>query len=103
MSRERDIEAGVAWYQRVLQAAGRAGLADLVVEPRTGPDGVRAGDDYISLRVSGRPALEAWVARLDSLDIAHSGIQRSNDPYVRSTIVLRDLNNTRLEVVAVDD
>ncbi|MER5431791.1 VOC family protein [Streptomyces sp. NPDC002588] len=124
----RDLEASIAWYQKVFQAAlvdgdlphfGRewTGFARLVVEPRTGLaiglhhnennggeefDEVRTGLDHISLRVEGREGLEAWANWLDSLGVAHSGIQSKKEPFVFSTIVFRDIDNIQLEVVAID-
>ncbi|MFD3406568.1 VOC family protein [Kribbella sp. NPDC058693] len=124
----RDLEASIAWYQRVFQATvvngdlphyGRewTGYANLVLEPRTGVavglhhneanqgeefDEVRTGLDHISLQVEGRDGLEAWAAWLDELGVAHSGIQSQTKPFVYSTIVFRDIDNIQLEFVAVD-
>jgi len=124
----RDLEVSIAWYQKVFQATlvdgrlphyGRewTGFANLVIEPRTGLaiglhhnegnqseefDEVRTGLDHISLRVEGREGLEAWADWLDSLEVAHSGIQSKKEPFVFSTIVFRDPDNIQLEVVAVD-
>jgi hypothetical protein len=39
---------------------------------------------------------------LDSLGIAHSGIQSKKEPFVYSTIVFCDLDKIQLEVVAID-
>ena len=124
----RDLEKSIEWYKRVLQGEvvqgtlphyGRewTGYAELVVEPRTGltiglhhnvankgeeMDEAHTGLDHISLKVDGRAGLEAWAAWLDSLGIAHSGIQSKKEPFVFSTIVFRDIDNNQLEVIAVD-
>ena len=124
----RDLEASVAWYQRVFGAKlvdgklphyGRewTGYAQLLIEPRTGlgiglhhneaneseeMNEVRTGLDHISLKVEGREGLEAWANWLDSLGVAHSGIQSVKEPLVYSTIVFRDIDNNQLEVIAVD-
>jgi glyoxylase I family protein len=123
----RDIDKSVEWYKKVFQGDvvegtlphyGRewTGYAELVVEPRTGltiglhhnnanrgeqMDEARTGLDHISLRVDGRQGLEAWAAWLDSLGIAHSGIQTRKEPFVFSTIVFRDIDNNQLGVIAV--
>ncbi|WP_105975301.1 VOC family protein [Streptomyces geranii] len=124
----RDLEASVAWYRKVFQATlvegvlphyGRewTGFARLVIEPRTGLaiglhhndgnrgeefDEVRTGLDHVSLRVEGREGLEAWADWLDSIGVAHSGIQSNKEPFVFSTVVFRDIDNIQLEVMAVD-
>lgn len=123
----RDLQASVAWYQKVFQAElvdgtlphyGRewTGYAELVIEPRTGLaiglhhnagnkgeefDEVRTGLDHVSLHVEGRAGLVAWSDWLDSLGIAHSGIQSVKEPFVYSVVVFRDIDNIQLEVMAV--
>ena len=122
----RDIEASVAWYQKVFQANvvdgklphyGRewTGYALLLVEPRTGlaiglhhnegnqgeeMNEIRTGLDHIALKVEGREGLEAWASWLDSLGIAHSGIQSVKEPFVYSVIIFRDIDNNQLEIMA---
>ncbi|MFJ9712644.1 VOC family protein [Streptomyces sp. NPDC101234] len=124
----RDLQASIAWYQNVFQAElvdgdlphyGRewTGFARLVIEPRTGLaiglhhneknqgeefDEIRTGLDHIALRVEGREGLEAWADWLDTLGVAHSGIQSKKEPFVFSTIVFRDPDNIQLECVALD-
>lgn len=123
----RDLEASVAWYEKVFQAKvvdgklphyGRewTGYAELVIEPRTGLaiglhhnvanqgeefNEVRTGLDHISLNVEGREGLEAWSDWLDSLGVAHSGIQSTKEPFVYSVVVFRDIDNIQLEVFAL--
>ncbi|MEU7827426.1 MULTISPECIES: VOC family protein [unclassified Nonomuraea] len=123
----RDLEASVAWYQKVFQAElvngklphyGRewTGYAELVIEPRTGLaiglhhnaanqgeefDEVRTGLDHISLKVDGREGLLAWSDWLDRLGVAHSGIQSVKEPFVYSVVIFRDIDNIQLEVMAV--
>ena len=65
-------------------------------------DEARAGLDHISFQVQGREGLEAWGDWLDSLGIAHSGIQSKKEPFVYSTIMFRDLDKIQLEFVAID-
>ena len=122
----RDLEASIAWYERVFQAAltegkmphyGRewTGYAHLIIEPQTGVtiglhrnngnegeefDERRTGLDHLALRVEGREGLEAWADWLDILGIAHSGIQSVTVPFQYSTIVFRDIDNIQLEVMA---
>lgn len=121
----RDLEASVAWYQRVFSAKvaearlphyGRewTGYAELVVELPGGLsiglhhnegnqceefNEARTGLDHFSLNVETRAGLEAWSEWLDSLGVAHSGIQTAHDP-LYSTVVFRDIDNIQLEVVA---
>jgi glyoxylase I family protein len=122
----RDLDASVAWYRKVFNGTvvefdfphyGRewTGYARLVIEPQTGTtiglhhndlnegeefNELRTGLDHLSFRVNGLADLEAWVRWLDSLEIAHSGIQRKSDPSPFSTVVFRDIDNIQLEVVA---
>lgn len=122
----RNLEASVSWYQRVFQAKvvdgtvshyGRewTGHAELVIEPRSGlaislhhnegNEGedfteTRTGLDHLSLDVGTRAGLEAWSVWLDSLGVAHSGIQTTRHPIRFSTVVFRDIDNIQLEVVA---
>lgn len=124
----RDLQASIAWYQKVFQATlvagdlphfGRewTGFARLVVEPHTGLaislhhnennndeefDEARTGLDHVSLRVEGREGLQAWADWLDSIGVAHSGIQSKREPFVFSAIVFRDIDSIQLEVVALD-
>jgi catechol 2,3-dioxygenase-like lactoylglutathione lyase family enzyme len=58
--------------------------------------------DHVSFGVSGRPALEAWVAWLDELGVEHTGIVDEVDPIRYSTVVFRDPDNIQLELLAMD-
>ena len=120
-----DLETSMNWYQELFQADRRpgqlphyareeTGFAELLIEPTTGLliglhhhkanqgekfDESRTGLDHISLQVDGREALEAWMDRLDELNIQHTGIRtRPGGSY--STVVFRDPDNNQLEFAA---
>jgi len=57
------------------------------------------GLDHLAFRVPDRETLEAWAGHLDTLGIAHSGIQEENGGPL---IVFRDPDNIQLEVWAFD-
>jgi glyoxylase I family protein len=99
------------WYQQLFRtdrwpgrlphyAREETGFAEMLVEPHTGLHHNHAnqgekfeeshtGLDHISFEVADRAALEAWMDRLDELNIGHTGIRRRpNGPY--STLVFRD-------------
>jgi len=123
----RDIEASVAWYQRVFRAdrvpmkfphyeREDTGYGVLLVEPRsglviglhtnTGNDGeqfdeARTGLDHVGLNVASRADLEAWPAWLDELGIKHSGIRTGSEPFPFATLVFRDPDNIQLELFTV--
>ena len=62
-------------------------------------DESRTGLDHISLKVDGKEALQAWMDRLDELNIEHTGIRtRKGASY--STVVFRDPDNNQLEFAA---
>lgn len=122
-----DLEASLAWYQRLLGAervpmkfphygCEDTGYGELLVEPRsgvviglhtnTGNDGqafdeARTGLDHVALNVASRDELESWTARLDELGIDHSGIRSGDQPFPFSTVVFRDPDNIQLELFAV--
>ncbi len=122
-----DLEASLAWYQRLLKAdrlpmkfphygCEDTGWAELLIEPQsgltiglhtnTGNDGqrfdeARTGLDHIALNVDTRAALEEWTAWLDELGIEHSGIRSEEQPFPFSTVVFRDPDNIQLELFAV--
>jgi glyoxylase I family protein len=123
-----DIEASVAWYQRLFCAdrvpmkfphyeREDTGYGVLLVEPRsglaiglhtnTGNEGeqfneARTGLDHVGFNVSTREDLEAWVAWLDELGIKHSGIRTGDQPFGYATVVFRDPDNIQLELFTVD-
>ena len=122
-----DLEASLAWYQRLLGAdrvpmqfphyeREDTGYGELLVEPRsgvviglhtnTGNDGqrfdeARTGLDHVALNVASREDLEAWTAWLDELGIEHSGIRTGEQPFPFSTVVFRDPDNIQLELFIV--
>ena len=123
-----DLEASIAWYQRVFRTGrldvtvphyGReeTGYSVLLPEPRSGLifglhynaanagdrfDEARTGLDHVSFGVAGRAALEVWVSWLDELGVGHSGIVDETDPIAYSTIVFRDPDNIQLELIAME-
>ena len=122
-----DLEASLAWYQRLLGAdrvpmkfphfdREDTGYGELLVEPRsgvliglhtnTGNDGerfneARTGLDHLALTVASRDDLEAWTAWLDELGIEHSGVRTGDQPFPFATVVFRDPDNIQLELFAV--
>jgi catechol 2,3-dioxygenase-like lactoylglutathione lyase family enzyme len=123
-----DLEASIAWYQRVFRTQrldltiphyGResTGYAVLLPEPRsglifglhtnTGNDGqpfdeARTGLDHVSFGVAGRAALEVWTGWLDELGVEHTGIVDETEPLTYSTVVFRDPDNIQLELIAME-
>ncbi|BBY79497.1 VOC family protein [Mycolicibacterium pulveris] len=119
-----DLEASLAWYQRLLGADrlpvkfphyGRedTGYAELLVDQRSGLviglhtntgntgerfDEARTGLDHVGLNVASREDLQAWTAWLDELGIEHSGIRTEDTPFPFSTVVFRDPDNIQLEL-----
>jgi glyoxylase I family protein len=123
----RDIDASVAWYQRVFRADRMpvtfphyeredTGYCVLLVDPRsglaigvhtnTGNDGeqfdeAQTGLDHVGFNVSTPRELQAWTAWLDELGIEHSGIRTCDDPFSFATVVFRDPDNIQLELFTV--
>jgi catechol 2,3-dioxygenase-like lactoylglutathione lyase family enzyme len=123
-----DLDASIAWYQRVFQTQrldltiphyGRedTGYSVLLPEPRSGLifglhtntgnrgeafDEVRTGLDHVSFGVAGRSELQAWTEWLDHVGVAHSGIVDETQPIKYSTVVFRDPDNIQLELIAMD-
>jgi glyoxylase I family protein len=120
-----DIDTSVNWYQQLFNAErwpGRlahyareeTGFAEMLEDKQTGlliglhhhvanqgekGEEYHTGLDHISFKVADRAALEAWIDRLDELNIGHTGIRRRpNGPY--STVVFRDPDNNQLEFAA---
>jgi len=123
----RDIEASVAWYQRVFRAdrvpmkfphyeredtgygvllvCPRSGLA-IGLHTHTGNDGeefheARTGLDHVGFNVASRQDLEAWTGWLDHFGVEHSGIRTGDEPFPFATLVFRDPDNIQLELFTV--
>jgi glyoxylase I family protein len=122
-----DLEASLAWYERLLGAdrvpmkfphygCEDTGYAVLLVDPRsglmiglhtnTGNDGKQfdeacTGLDHVGLNVATLEELEAWTAWLDELGIPHSGIRSGGESFPFSTVVFRDPDNIQLELFAI--
>lgn len=113
-----DIEASHEWYRELFGAVplfgGRNDAHHLEVrylmEPTSGViigleqhdanqgspfDEQRVGLDHLAFNVASREELEAWLARLDELGIAHSGITEE-EPW--DVLVFRDPDNIQLEL-----
>lgn len=123
-----DLDASIAWYQRVFQTQrlditvphhGReeTGYSVLLPEPRSGLifslhtntgnrgqrfDEAHTGLDHVSFGVAGRDALEIWTAWLDELGISHTGVVDEIEPIKYSTVVFRDPDHIQLELMAMD-
>jgi glyoxylase I family protein len=121
----RDVEASAAWYEKVFDAVRLpitfphheledTGYAVLLVEPTSqlliglhhhaANDGVpfdesRTGLDHIGFGVASRESLDAWVAKLDGLGVAHTGVRDIEGPVPFSTLVFRDPDNIQLELI----
>ena len=116
----RDLDRSVRWYCELLGARDvfRAtsdihGItACAIFEPRSrivlaftqhregSPlpfDARRAGLDHLSFAVADRAELDAWVARLDELGIAHSPVQ---DEGYAHQVTFRDPDGIALEFSA---
>ena len=122
-----DLEASIAWYQRVLRADlmdikvphyGReeTGYSVLLIEPRSGLifglhkntgnrgqrfDEAHTGLDHVSFGVAGREALETWTDWLDELGVSHTGVVDETEPIKYSTVVFRDPDNIQLELIVM--
>jgi catechol 2,3-dioxygenase-like lactoylglutathione lyase family enzyme len=122
-----NLEDSLDWYARVFQAERvdykfnhlyreNTGYGILLVEPKSGLviglhtntgnqhegfNEARTGLDHISFQVAQRSDLEAWMAHLDELGIAHTPIRDQTEPFAYSTVVFRDPDNIQLELVAV--
>jgi glyoxylase I family protein len=116
----RDLDRSVAWYCKLLGARDvfRAtndiyGItACAILEPQSKLvlaftqhreedssefDPRRVGLDHVSFAVRDRAELDAWVARLDELGIAHSDVQ--NEGYAHQ-VTFRDPDGIALEFSA---
>ncbi|HUI05004.1 MAG TPA: VOC family protein [Acidimicrobiales bacterium] len=114
-----DLERSVAWYRelfgmtvrRAYEPADASQRDACLVEPGTGLElclveyahGARQpfnefvpGLDHLEFLVAARGDLDDWVARLDALGVAHSGVKEP--PYTRNAILtFRDPDNIQLE------
>ena len=115
----RDAESSSQWWEKVLgfklvnvhEEHGRKGYGMvhpcglpvvLLEHPHTTTerfDEQSIGLDHLAFRVPDRETLEAWASHLDTLGVAHSGIQEENGGPL---IVFRDPDNIQLEVWAFD-
>jgi glyoxylase I family protein len=119
-----DVDASVAWYQRVLglqplpmkfphYGAEESGYATVLVEPTQGwaigvhhnvanpgtpADETRTGLDHFALGVANREDLDEWAAWLDSQGVPHSSVTDTDDPVPYSVLVFRDPDNVQLEL-----
>ena len=113
-----DIDASVAWYQKVLEAQVLMEQKEdtfdrvaLLVPPliigMTKHKGATAGDrfsearvglDHVSFGVPNRAALDEWAKRMDDLGVPHGPIR---DVEYGSTLVIRDPDNIQLEFFAL--
>jgi catechol 2,3-dioxygenase-like lactoylglutathione lyase family enzyme len=114
-----DPERSAAWYRQLLsmEEAGRYVHTDgrigqiCLSEPLTGLDiclgshGTdtagpfdehRTGLDHLEFLVSRRADLEDWVAHLDTLGIAHSGVKQPHHG-PNAMVTFRDPDNIQLE------
>jgi catechol 2,3-dioxygenase-like lactoylglutathione lyase family enzyme len=113
----RDARRSAGWYRELLgletvreqlDEAGQGAvllrepasgmLIGLVAHP--GNDGepfseFRTGLDHAEFGVPSREALQAWVARLDELGVAHSGIKQAA---LGAMVTFRDPDNIQLEL-----
>jgi glyoxylase I family protein len=122
-----DLDASVAWYQRVFgmeplpvtfphHEREETGHAVLLMDPASGVaiglhtnrdnggetfDESRTGLDHISFEVADHAALEAWVAKLDELGVEHTGVRDLTEPFAYSTVVFRDPDNIQLELISL--
>jgi glyoxylase I family protein len=127
----RDADRSAAWYERVLCLERVAETAEaertpwrvvnlmhqptgltigLIRHPSSGDDDFsefRVGLDHLSLSVTSRDELEAWVEHLDECGVPHSGItDRVYDglgdlQWSTSVLVFRDPDNIQLELMAL--
>ena len=114
-----DIDASMNWYQQLFNAGRWPGrwpgsfptgctsltwAASRIRHHHNANQGEKfeeshTGLDHISFQVADKAALEAWMDRLDELNIGHTGIRRRpNGPY--ATVVFRDPDNNQLEFAA---
>jgi len=116
-----DLDASDAWYRDLLRMSplfgGRndergygvrylieptsgvvIGLEQHDANPGTPFDERRVGLDHVSFAVADRPTLDGWLARLNELEVPHSGITEEE---FWDVLVLRDPDNIQLEFIYV--
>ena len=119
-----DVEAGAAWYTRVLgmnrvpvtfphHLDEDGGFAVVLVQPGSGVviglhhheahpagdfDECRTGLDHIAFGVAERADLDTWTGWLDEQGVSHSGVQEVQSPMPFATVVFRDPDNIQLEL-----
>ncbi|MEO8813864.1 MAG: VOC family protein [Mycobacterium sp.] len=122
-----DIEASATWYEQVFgmdrlpltfphHDREQTGHGVLMIHPGSGLgialhvntantgeqfDEARTGLDHVSFNAATRADLQAWVARLDSLGVEHTGIRDLTEPFPFSTVVVRDPDNIQLEFITI--
>ena len=57
----------------------------------------RVGLDHLSFRAADKAAIDAWIAKLDELNVAHDGI---DDQEFQWAINFRDPDDIALEIIA---
>lgn len=72
-------------------------LASRRVDPFERGGGARSGLDHLEFIVEDRADLDAWVARLDELGVAHSGVKVA-PASKNSMVTFRDPDNIQLEL-----
>ena len=113
-----DLEASIAWYQRVfgiayqMEEAHEGGVGKLLTDDRweliivlhhhdANPgerfSERRTGLDHVGLAVASRAELEGWQRHLAELGVSHSPI--ADRPY-GSVLVFRDPDNIQRELFA---
>ena len=123
-----DVEASVAWYQRILglqrvpakfphHGNEESGFAILLTDPQSNItvglhhhntndgqpcDERRTGLDHIGIFVPNRSDLNSWASWLDAQNISHSGVTTADGPFRYSVLVFRDPDNIQLEMFYVD-
>ena len=120
----RDVEASVAWYERVLGMQRipapfphwgdeQSGHAIVLMHPENGmiigihhheanggetATESRTGLDHIAFGVADHGDLGRWTSWLDEQGVAHSWVIDAEEPMRYSTVVFRDPDNIQLEL-----
>jgi catechol 2,3-dioxygenase-like lactoylglutathione lyase family enzyme len=120
-----NVEASVAWYQRVLgleplpmkfphygsEESGHSvvlrkpdqgwaiGIHLHTANPGTPADETLTGLDHFALAIATRADLERWAEWLDEHGVRNSGVVDATDPMPYSVVVFRDPDNIQLEFI----